>query len=95
MSMLTMSGLVTHVFKAPKGVTRDGDEYGGNDKVQLLCEQTLKNGESRQELFTLSCDRVDFEPLKGKPISVEVGAMVNRGNVLFYIPKGAKPRVLG
>ncbi len=92
--MLTMSGLVVHVFKAPKGVTKDGNEYGGNDKVQLMCEQTLKNGESRNELFTLSCDRADFEPLKGKPISVEVGALASRGNVLFYIPKGAKPKVL-
>ena len=89
-----MQGLVVNVFKAPKGVTKDGNEYGGNDKVQLMCEQRLKNGEARNELFTLSCERSDFEPLKGKPISVPVGALSSRGSVLFYIPKGEKPKVL-
>lgn len=95
MSMLTMEGIVVHTFEAPKGVTKDGDEYGGNDKVQLLCEQHLKNGETRNELFTLTCQRSDFEPLKGKPVRVPVGAMVNRGSVMFYIPKGAKPNLIG
>ena len=44
-----------NVFETPKGVTRDGKEYGGESKIQVMYENTLANGENAQRwrLLTL------------------------------------------
>ena len=43
-----------NVFETPKGVTKDGKEYGGESKIQVMYENTLANGEKRTEMETLT-----------------------------------------
>ena len=95
MSMLLMTGQVANVLKTPKGVNRDGEEYGGNDQVQLLCEQILTNGEKRMEMFTLRCHNPDeFRKLQGQLVTVPVGCFARNSALVFYLEKGGKPEAL-
>ena len=43
--MLVLEGILINVFETPKGVTKDGKEYGGESKIQVMYENTLANGE--------------------------------------------------
>lgn len=92
MSMLMMNGQLLNMFVSPKGVNKNGDEYGGQDKVQILGDVPLPNGEIRKEMFTLSThDASTFREYQGKDISVPVGAIANGKAITFFIPKGAQP----
>lgn len=92
MSMLTMNGTLLNIFVSPKGTNKEGNEYGGQDKVQILGDIPLQNGETRKEMFTLTAHDVsDFRPHINKQISVPVGAISVGKSVTFFIPKGAKP----
>jgi hypothetical protein len=93
MSFLTMRGQVAQVYESPKGVNREtGAEYGGTHHVQLLCEDTLKNGESKMVLFTLRTDQPHlFRPAIGKVLNVPCSAYVRGTDVAFYLPPGKLP----
>jgi hypothetical protein len=93
MSMLSMTGKVIHVFESPKGERKDGTEYGGQDKVQILGENLLPNGETRFGLIDLTAhDSKPFRDFQGKDVSIPIGIMAAAKNQLIYfIPKGAKP----
>ena len=52
--MLVLEGILINVFETPKGVTKDGKEYGGESKIQVMYENTLANGEKRTEMETLT-----------------------------------------
>ena len=43
--MLVLEGILINVFETPKGVTKDGKEYSGESKIQVMYENTLANGE--------------------------------------------------
>lgn len=93
MSMLTLNGQLINSFKTPEG-EKDGKEYGGQDKVQILGEVVLPNGESKRELLTLSTHNKEyFDGLEGQPISVPVSVFANGKSVTYFIPKGSKPIV--
>ena len=47
-------GHLINVFETPKGVTKDGKEYGGESKIQVMYENTLANGEKRTDMETLT-----------------------------------------
>ena len=95
MSMLLMTGQVANVLETPKGKNREGQEYGGYHQVQLLCDQTLTNGEKRMEIFTLRTDHPEeFRKLQGKAVSVPVGVFARGGNLNFYMEKGGLPKPL-
>lgn len=93
MSMISMTGKVIHVFESPKGERKDGTEYGGQDKVQILGENLLPNGEIRYGLVDLTAhDSKAFREFQGKEVSFPVGVIASGKNQLVYfIPKGAKP----
>lgn len=94
MSMLTMNGQLLNIFVSPKRQNKDGEEYGGEDKIQLLGDVSLQNGETRKDMFTLTAHNVsDFKQHIGKEITVPVGALANGKTVTFYIPKGSVPTV--
>ena len=38
--MLVLEGILINVFETPKGVTKDGKEYGGESKIQVMYEKT-------------------------------------------------------
>lgn len=96
MSMLLMTGQVANVLETPKGTNREGNEYGGYHQVQLLCKESLSNGETRMQIFTLRTDHPEeFRKFTGKAISVPVGVFARGGNLNFYMQKGATPKALG
>lgn len=90
--MFTVSGKVLQVFTAPEGKTKDGQSYGGDAKLQLLGEVTLKNGEKKNDLLTLSMPQGWVEKIKawvGKDITVPCGLYASGGVVKPYIPDNA------
>lgn len=95
MSMLTMSGTLLNVFKTPVGKNKEGDSFGGNEKIQVLGSVFLQNGEERKQLIDLTCHDVDsFEPLLGKEISFPVGVMSPAKNqTIYFIPRGSVPSI--
>ena len=38
--MLVLEGILINVFETPKGVTKDGKEYGGESKKFRSCTKT-------------------------------------------------------
>nr|CRY95452.1 hypothetical protein [uncultured prokaryote] len=93
MSMLSMTGKVIHLFETPKGKNKAGEEFGGQDKVQVMGAVPLQNGETRYDLITLTChDANAFEPFMGQEVSFPIGVMApSKGQIVYFIPKGAIP----
>lgn len=93
MTMFTVTGTLTNVFKTPLATNRDGEQYGGDYKIQLLGEIPLQNGETRFEMVDLKIqDPALYGDLKGSSITVPVGAVaMGKNNLVYFIPKGAKP----
>jgi len=85
--MLLLSGQVFNVFRTDKKTTKDGAEYGGDDKVQLLADVVLENGTVRRELFDLKVpDGSIFEKNKSLDVKIPVGAFSPaKGNIVFYM----------
>ena len=54
LSNVNLEGILINVFETPKGVTKDGKEYGGESKIQVMYENKLANGEIRTEMETLT-----------------------------------------
>lgn len=89
--MLTLKGKLINTFIQPKG-EKDGREYGGQHKVQIIGDIQLPNGQSKIDMLTLtSHDIEDFNQLKGKDILVPVGVMSSGKSIIYFIPKGSKP----
>lgn len=92
-SMFTLTGQIVNVFQAPKGVSRKtGEEYGGQDKVQIMGEIPLENGQSRMDLVTLTTDQGEqLKKYEGRQITVPVSFYApSRGVVSYFIPKGCQ-----
>ena len=84
--MLNLEGQVMNVFKAPSGKSKDGKEYGGEFKVQIQGLNTLRNGEARMDLMTMTCKNPDvYKEALGKTVRVPVGAFPSGNSVQFYI----------
>lgn len=96
MALLTMTGILLNVFKTPLS-QKDGKEFGGNYKIQVLGSVDLQNGENKKQLIDLTCHDIDaFEPYEGTEISFPVGVVAMAKNqAVFFIPKGAKPELGG
>lgn len=96
MALLTMTGTLLNVFKTPLS-QKDGKEFGGNYKIQVLGSVDLQNGENKKQLIDLTCHDIDaFEPYEGTEISFPVGVVAMAKNqAVFFIPKGAKPELGG
>lgn len=94
MSMLTLTGQLINIFESPKGV-KDEKEYGGQDKIQILGEVVLQNGESRNDLITLTTHNKSlFDGMIGVPIRVPVSVFANGKSITYFIPKGSKPELV-
>ena len=84
--MLTMTATVVNVFNAPEGTNRNGEKYGGESKVQLLGSMELRNGENRQDLFTLNTKQPQlFQSHMGKVVRVPVGVFASAKGLQFYL----------
>lgn len=88
--MFTLSGEVVNVFVAPKGISKKtGEEFGGEDKVQVMGQIPVGNGEFRLEIVTLSTDQGDtFRGVVGNSVTLPVAFWARAGVVGYYIPRG-------
>ena len=97
-----------NVFETPKGLTKDGKEYGGESKIQVMYENTLANGEKRTEMETLTvadtslpqqeklaCARsCGFKRVSGKGVfkGNDLSAFWGDAELTRRTPNGAKKR---
>lgn len=93
MSMLTLNGQVANIYESPRGTNKTtGEVFGGQSRIQIMCENTLQNGEKRFELVDLTLDDVTpYRDAIGKPVSVPVGVYINAGKPAFYALKKQRP----
>ena len=91
--MLTLNGTVANIYESPRGVNKTtGEAFGGQHRIQIMCENTLQNGEKRIELVDLTIDDVTpYREALGKPVSVPVGVYINAGKPAFYALKKQRP----
>jgi hypothetical protein len=91
-AMFIMRGQVVNVFTAPKGVNKQsGEEYGGQDKVQIMGDIPLPDGEYKKELISLTTEQgAALKQMEGKEVTCPVAFYTSGKVVGFYIPKGHK-----
>lgn len=93
--MLLLEGKLQNTYLSPTGVNRKtGEEYGGQSRIQLLCELKLQNGEKKLDIVSLSVD--DLQPylsLADETIRVPVGVFSSGKGLSYYVPKGSVPEV--
>lgn len=97
LSMFTVTGQVLKTFVQPGQVDKETGETGKPTyKVQIMGEMPVQGGDSRLDLITLSIeDRKSYDSLQGKRVRVPLGFFAPaKGNIVYYIPKGATPELL-
>ena len=80
--MFILSGTLINILKPRKAKRKKAKEYGGDFKLQILHENTLRNGEKRADLVELTVS--DTSPYKEKlnaPVSVPVAVSVWQGKL--------------
>lgn len=86
MSMLKLTGTLVNTFRAP---LRRGAEAGEveKDKLQIMGDVLLSNGESRKDLVTITVpDARKFAGQEGTEISLSVGVFAPaKGQVIFFV----------
>ena len=91
--MLTLKGKLINSFVSPKG-EKNGEEYGGQDKVQVIGDVKLPNGETKVDMFTLTTHNIEhFNGLEGKELRIPIGLFAAGKVITYYIPKGSKPEI--
>lgn len=90
--MFKLTGQVVNVYVSPKGVSKKtGEEYGGQDKVQIMGQIPLPDGQFKMELVDLTTDQGEvLKRLENQTVTCPVAFFPSRGSVGFYIPKGHK-----
>jgi hypothetical protein len=96
-SMFTVTGQVLKTFVQQGQVDKETGEVGKpSDKVQILGEIPVIGGDSRLDLITLTIEnKQTYDELRGKKIRVPLGFFApQKGNIVYFIPKGAKPELI-
>lgn len=80
--MFMLSGKLINIFETPKGKTKEGEEYGGDFKLQILHENTLRNGEKRADLVELTVsDTTPYQDKLNSTVNVPVAVSVWQGKL--------------
>lgn len=84
MSMIQLTGTLINTYKAPP---RAGTEEPEKDKIQIMGEVVLPNGETRMDLMTITVpNAAKYSDLKGTSVTVPVGVFAPaKGQVVFFI----------
>jgi|AntRauTorcE11898_2_1112593.scaffolds.fasta_scaffold36469_2 hypothetical protein len=85
MSMITLNGSLLNVYRAPvRKAAEEGEKE--KDKIQILGDVALPNGEVRKDLMTITVkDARKYQDLQGSEVSVSVGAFApQKGTVIFF-----------
>lgn len=93
MSMLSLNGQVLNCFDTPESVDKKtGEVRPAKNRVQVMCENTLQNGQKRMDMVNLSVDNILlYQKNLGKLVRVPVGVFASGNEVLFYALKGNEP----
>lgn len=87
MSMLTLQGTLVNVYTNPGRKKDDGTSFEDRDKIQLLADVPLLNGQIRKELVSLTVkDGRKYEGREGESLSLPVGVMApQKGTIVYYV----------
>jgi hypothetical protein len=97
-SMFTVTGQVLKTFVQPGQVDKETGEVGkSSSKVQIMGEMPVQGGDSRFDMITLTVEnQKSYTDLVGKRVRVPLGFFApQKGNIVYFIPKGAIPEVVG
>lgn len=84
--MIILRGRLLNIFVTPKGTNKEGQPYGGDDKLQVLNEVTLKNGEKRMDLLALTVsDSSKYRDDIGKELELPVDVYAYQGKIGFRL----------
>ena len=94
--MLQITGQVVNVFTLDAGKDKDGKDYAERYKVQLMGNVALPNGDAKFDLMDLTVESLDdWTSLQSKQIAIDIGSFAPaKGNIVYFVRKGAKPRVV-
>lgn len=93
--MFRLTGQVVNVYISPKGVNKSGEEYGGDDKVQVMGHVPLPNGQYKMELVDLKTDQGQvLKQAEGQMVTCPVAFFTTGKSVGYYVPKGHKIQLL-
>lgn len=80
--MFVLTGTLINIFETPKGKTKEGEDYGGDSRLQILHENTLRNGEKRADLVELTvADTSPYADKLNASVSVPVAISVWQGKL--------------
>lgn len=81
--MFVLKGTLINIFETPKGKNKDGESYGGDDRIQVMHETMLSNGEKRVDLVDLTIgDVLPYRDKLNQPVSIPVSLSVWNGKLL-------------
>jgi hypothetical protein len=85
MTAITLTATVLKTYVSPVG-EKDGVKYGGDHRLQVMAETTLRNGETRVQLIELRVDDpTPYKDLAGSVMSLPVSLYVSKGQVAFSL----------
>jgi|TARA_B100000768_G_C11262837_1_gene369591 hypothetical protein len=94
--MFSITGQLLKAFPETQ-VNRDTGEEVQRFRIQLLGNIPLRDGSgNRFDMVTLSVENLQpYKELEGKTICVPFGFFApGKGNVVTFVPKGAKPQLV-
>ena len=85
--MIKLEGTIINIHQQG-GKIKTGEAFADRDKIQLLGEFELPNGDKKNELIDLTVENgKEYEGLKNKRVSIPCGALASGRNVIFYVAK--------
>lgn len=86
MSMFSITGVLVNTFRAPLRRNAESSEVE-KDKIQVLGDVPLTNGETRKDLVTITVPDVrKYEGQEGTEISLSVGSFAPaKGQIVYFI----------
>jgi len=97
LSMFTVTGQVLKTYVQPGQTDKETGEIAKSSaKVQIMGELPVQGGESRLDLITLTVEsQKTYTELVGKKIRVPLGFFApQKGNIVYFIPKGSLPEIV-
>lgn len=94
--MLQITGQVVNIFTVEGGTDKEGKDFNARHKVQLMGNVALPSGDNKFDLMDLTVeDLAIWSPMKGKQVSIEIGAFAPaKGSIIYFVRKGSKPRLV-
>ena len=86
MSMFTLTGVLVNTYRAPLRKGAEASEVE-KDKIQILGDVPLQNGEVRKDLITITVPDVrKYEGEEGTEISLPVGVFAPaKGQIIYFM----------